>query len=425
MTLLNQLMETCANLTKQVENLEQDKIAQAIKITKLKKRVRRLEKKRQVKSSGRCIQTWGKIAELDANEDVTLEIVDAEVAIDVDVQGRLPESQAKVVTTAATTITAAQVPKASAPRRRKDQVKRKEKQDNSIMRYQTLKRKPVTKAHARKNMMVYLKNMAGFKMDFFRGMTYTDIRPIFEKHYNSIQAFLDKGEEEITEQEEESKRKSESSEQRAAKKQRIDEEEEELKRHLQIVVNDDYDVFTEATPLTLKVPVVDYLIYHENNKPYYKIIRADRTHKLFLSFITILKNFDREDLEMLWKLVQERFQPSEPKNFTDNFLLNTFKIMFEKPNVMLKYGVTHRLATAYHPQTSGQMEVSNRGLKRIMERTIGENRASWSDKLDDALRAFRTTFITPIRNSWILKTRAHGFVLRSLDLYILSFILGI
>ncbi|GJV30462.1 reverse transcriptase domain-containing protein [Tanacetum coccineum] len=56
--------------------------------------------------------------------------------------------------------------------------------------------------------------------------------------------------------------------------------------------------------------------------------------------------------------------------------------------VMLKYGVTHRLSTAYHPQTSGQVEVSNRGLKRILERTIGENRASWSDKLDDALWAF-------------------------------------
>nr|GEW96714.1 reverse transcriptase domain-containing protein [Tanacetum cinerariifolium] len=64
--------------------------------------------------------------------------------------------------------------------------------------------------------------------------------------------------------------------------------------------------------------------------------------------------------------------------------------------VMTKYGVTYRLATAYHPQTSGQVEVFNRGLKRILERTVGENRASWSDKLDDALWAFRTTFKTPI-----------------------------
>nr|GEW83405.1 reverse transcriptase domain-containing protein [Tanacetum cinerariifolium]GEW83412.1 reverse transcriptase domain-containing protein [Tanacetum cinerariifolium] len=50
-----------------------------------------------------------------------------------------------------------------------------------------------------------------------------------------------------------------------------------------------------------------------------------------------------------------------------------------------KYGVTHRLATAYHPQTSGQVEVLNCGLKRILERTVRENRASWSEKLEDAL----------------------------------------
>ncbi|GKF94732.1 reverse transcriptase domain-containing protein, partial [Tanacetum coccineum] len=63
---------------------------------------------------------------------------------------------------------------------------------------------------------------------------------------------------------------------------------------------------------------------------------------------------------------------------------------------MLKYGVTHRLSTEYHAQTSRQVEVSNRGLKQILERTVGENCASWSDKLDDALCAFRTAYKTPI-----------------------------
>nr|GEY81089.1 reverse transcriptase domain-containing protein [Tanacetum cinerariifolium] len=64
--------------------------------------------------------------------------------------------------------------------------------------------------------------------------------------------------------------------------------------------------------------------------------------------------------------------------------------------VMSKYGVTHRLSTAYHPQTSGHVEVTNRGLKRILERTVGENRTLWSDKLEDALWAFRTAFKTPV-----------------------------
>nr|GEY79132.1 reverse transcriptase domain-containing protein [Tanacetum cinerariifolium] len=64
--------------------------------------------------------------------------------------------------------------------------------------------------------------------------------------------------------------------------------------------------------------------------------------------------------------------------------------------VMQKFGVTHRLATPYHPQTSVQVEVSNRGLKRILERTVGKNCASWSDKLDGALWAFRTAYKTPI-----------------------------
>ncbi|GKG23164.1 reverse transcriptase domain-containing protein, partial [Tanacetum coccineum] len=59
-------------------------------------------------------------------------------------------------------------------------------------------------------------------------------------------------------------------------------------------------------------------------------------------------------------------------------------------------GVTHRLTTAYHPQMSAQVEVSNHGLKHILEMTIGENRTSLSDNLDDALWAFCTAFKTPI-----------------------------
>nr|GEX32606.1 retrovirus-related Pol polyprotein from transposon TNT 1-94 [Tanacetum cinerariifolium] len=131
------------------------------------------------------------------------------------------------------------------------------------------------------------------------------------------------------------KRKIESSEDKATKKKKLDEEVKELRKHLQIVPNDDDDddVYTEATSLALKVLVVDYEIYTEHNKPYYKIKRADGLHQLYLSFFSMLRNFDREDLDVLWKLVKERFASTKPKNFPDDFLLTTLGAMFEKPDV--------------------------------------------------------------------------------------------
>nr|GFD32433.1 hypothetical protein [Tanacetum cinerariifolium] len=117
--------------------------------------------------------------------------------------------------------------------------------------------------------------------------------------------------------------------QRAAKRRKLNEKVEDLKRHLEIVPDEDDDVYTEATPLARKVPVVDYEIINLNNKPYYKIIRADGKHQQFISFLTLLKNFDREDLEALWNLVKEKFSTSKPKNFSNDFLLTTLGAMFE------------------------------------------------------------------------------------------------
>nr|GEY55350.1 hypothetical protein [Tanacetum cinerariifolium] len=87
MTLLNTLMETCATLTQKVANLEQDKVAQALEIFKLKKRVKKLEKKRRSKSSG----LKRGIAELDADKDVTLVDVDTAVRMNADTQGMMED----------------------------------------------------------------------------------------------------------------------------------------------------------------------------------------------------------------------------------------------------------------------------------------------------------------------------------------------
>nr|GEX74385.1 putative ribonuclease H-like domain-containing protein [Tanacetum cinerariifolium] len=137
------------------------------------------------------------------------------------------------------------------------------------------------------------KNMAGYKMDYFKGMSYDEIRPLFEKHYNYNQDFLNvvnEGvkvlEKEVRQEKEveveSSKREGESLEQEITKNQKMEQEIDELKKHLQIVPDDDDDV---------------------------------------------------EDLESLWNIVRERFTKTEAKNYSNDFLINTLKIMFEKPNV--------------------------------------------------------------------------------------------
>nr|GFB79301.1 hypothetical protein [Tanacetum cinerariifolium] len=130
-----------------------------------------------------------------------------------------------------------------------EQVKRSERLNDAVMKYQALKIKPLTEAQARKNMIIYLKNMAGFKMNYFKGMTYSEIRPLFEKHFNYNQAFLEEVNEKVTLPEKEveveaHKREGESLENEVTKKQKMDEEAEDLKSHLHIVANDDDDVYT-------------------------------------------------------------------------------------------------------------------------------------------------------------------------------------
>nr|GEW62237.1 hypothetical protein [Tanacetum cinerariifolium] len=127
------------------------------------------------------------------------------------------------------------------PLKKKQQIK-KAKEDHAVKRYQVLKRKPQTEAQARKNMMMYLKNVAGFKLDYFKGISYDDIRPIFEAKFNSNVDFLLKTKEQIEEDGNRAlKRLNDTLAERAAKRKKLDEEVEELKRHPQIMPNEDDD----------------------------------------------------------------------------------------------------------------------------------------------------------------------------------------
>nr|GEX23538.1 putative ribonuclease H-like domain-containing protein [Tanacetum cinerariifolium] len=176
-----------------------------------------------------------------------------------------------------------------------EHVNKKAKEDNAVKRYQAMKKKPQTEAQERKNMMVYLKNVAGFKIDYFKRMSYDDIQE--SRALKMI---------------------NETSVKKAAKRQKLDEEVEELKRHLQIVPNEDDDVYTEATPLARKVPVVDYHIIKLNNKPYYKIITVDGTHKLYIITFTTTQ---------LILLIERKYPLTR---FTLDQMLNTVRLKVEE-----------------------------------------------------------------------------------------------
>nr|GEZ19984.1 hypothetical protein [Tanacetum cinerariifolium] len=386
MSLLQEALDAYAALTRRVKHLEHDKVAQALEITKLKRMVKKLERGNKVKvlklrrlqkgrTSQRIDTSKDSMMEDASNQGKMIDDLDKDDAVDlIDDKGKekkeeeedKPEVQEVVdaVTTAkliTEVVTAAIRVAAASTRKRKGVVirdpkeesttiiptdtkskhkgkgimtltrmlpliisKKKDKEDPFVQRYQVMKKRPQTEAQARKNMITYLKNVAGFRLDYFKGMSYDDIRLIFEAKFNSNIAFLLKSKEQLNEEESraiESINKTPA--QKAAKRRKLNKKVEDLKRHLEIVPDEDDDVYTEATPLARKVPVMDYEIIHLNNKPHYKIIRADGTHQLYVSFLTLLKNFDREDLESLWSLVKERFSTSKPNNFSDDFLLTT------------------------------------------------------------------------------------------------------
>nr|GEZ01103.1 hypothetical protein [Tanacetum cinerariifolium] len=435
----DEALDACDALARRVEHLEYDKVAQDLEITKLKRRVKQLERGNKVKvlklkrlkkvgtsqriessddTNMKDASNQGRmINELDMDEGVALmddegaekKVEKAQEVVDVVTTAKLIT---EVVTAASTTINAAepQIPAATiiaAPvrvvaastRRRKgvvirdpeeestviipadtkskdkgkgimveepklmkkkqqvemdeeyawklheelnkdidwnvsiDHVKQKAKEDPYVQRYQVMKKRPQTEAQARRNMIMYLKNVTGFRLDYFKGMSYDDIRPIFKAKFNSNIEFLLKSKEQIEEEENRAIQSiNKTPAQKASKRRKLNEEVEDLKQYLEIVPDKDDDVYTEATPLARKVPVMDYEIIHFNNKPHYKIIRADGTHQLYVSFITLLKHFDREDLESLWSLVKERFSTSKPNNFSDDYLLTTLGALFERPD---------------------------------------------------------------------------------------------
>nr|GEZ35427.1 reverse transcriptase domain-containing protein [Tanacetum cinerariifolium] len=166
-----------------------------------------------------------------------------------------------------------------------DHVKQKANEDPFVQRYQVMKKRPQTEAQARRNMIMYLKNTAGFRLDYFKGMSYNDVCPIFEAKFNLNIEFLLKSKEKIEEEENRALESiNETPAQKAAKRRKLNEEVKDvkdLKWHLKIAPDEDDDV---------------------------------------------------EDLKSLWSIVKSIFSTSKPNNYSDDYLLTTLRAMFGRPD---------------------------------------------------------------------------------------------
>nr|GEU39829.1 reverse transcriptase domain-containing protein [Tanacetum cinerariifolium] len=386
MSLLQEALDACYALTRRVEHLKHDKVAQALEIIKLKRRVKNLEKGNKVKvlklrrlkkvgtsqridtsedtvkedasNQGRMIDDLDKDDVVDLMDDKEEEKKEEEVKDD-QVQGRqakiykinmdhaskvlsMQEDEpakvkevvdvvttakliTEVVTAASETVTAGSTTISAA--------------EPQVSAAATTTVAPIRSKDKGKGIMVEEPKPLNKKQQVEIDEEYA--RKLHEELNKdidwdvAIEHVKQKAKEDPVLEEEESREIqsiNENPTQKAAKKRKLNEEVEDLKRNLEIVPDEDDDVYTEATPLARKVPVVDYEIIHLNNKPHCKIIRADGTHQLYVSFLALLKNFDREDLESLWSLVKERFSTSKPNNFYDDFLLTTLGAIFERPD---------------------------------------------------------------------------------------------
>ncbi|GJV88417.1 reverse transcriptase domain-containing protein [Tanacetum coccineum] len=98
---------------------------------------------------------------------------------------------------------------------------------------------------------------------------------------------------------------------------------------MEIVPNKE-EVAIDAIPLAVKPPsIVDWKIHKEGKKIYYQIIRADGSSKMYLVFSHMLKSFDKEDLETLWKLVKAKHGSTRPEEGYERVLWGDIKVMFE------------------------------------------------------------------------------------------------
>nr|GEY85731.1 hypothetical protein [Tanacetum cinerariifolium] len=185
-----------------------------------------------------------------------------------------------------------------------DDKEMQEKHLDNIKKYQSLKRKPISIAQARKNMIVYLKNMVGYKIQHFKGMTYDQVRPIFEREYNDVQTFL------------KSDKDKEPSKKRVAKETLLQESFKKLRAKVEVLGSfstqqdtptvDPQEISEEDVQNMMQIiPMAEFKVEALQ-------IKVGGITEAYQRFEDMLKSFDREYMDALWRLVKEKFSTTMP-----------------------------------------------------------------------------------------------------------------
>ncbi|GJS34402.1 hypothetical protein Tco_0532784 [Tanacetum coccineum] len=208
------------------------------------------------------------------------------------------------------------------------QLLEKRRKHFAAKRAEEKRNKPPTKAQQRKIMCTYLKNMEGYKLKDLKSKGFDSIQEMFDRAFKRVNTFEDFRTELVEGKE---KRAGTELAQEITKKQKVEDDKEttEIKKLMEIIP-DEEEVAIDAIPLAVKSPsIVDWKIHKEGRKSYYQIIRADGKSQMYMIFSHMLKSFDREDLETLYKLVKAKYESTRPVEDLDLLLWGDLKTMFE------------------------------------------------------------------------------------------------
>ncbi|GJZ63649.1 putative ribonuclease H-like domain-containing protein [Tanacetum coccineum] len=327
-----------------VLDLEEAKTAQAKEIASLKKRFKKLEKRRKSRNfQGSKVKKLkqGKAKWLSLKEEklARQREEDANIAEWDDVQAMIDADYELTIKLQAIEQGELSIEEKS---RLFVELMNKRKKHFARLREEEQRRKPPTKAQKRNTMSTYLKNMAGYKHNQLKTKSFEDIQMLFDKEMKRVITFVDMDTELVkcseTRTKGSSKRVGDELESDNSKKQKLDEhieakidddqEEAEMKKHMDIVQDD--EVAIDAIPLATKPPIiVEWKIIKEGKMGYFQLIRADEGSKRYSSMIQVLQNIDREYFETLWNLVKAKHGNTRPEEGYERVLWGDLKVMFE------------------------------------------------------------------------------------------------